>query len=46
MIFFFLIIAIIAASGESRSESWSAFRGFVMLGSLGLALIIAIVGIL
>jgi hypothetical protein len=46
MIFLFLIIAIIAALAESRSESWNSFLGFVMLGCLALALAIAIVGIL
>ena len=46
MTLFLLVVAILAASGESRSESWSAFRGFVMLACLALAFVIAIVGIL
>ena len=46
MILLFLVIAIIAASGESRSEGWYAFLGFVMLGCLGVAFIIGILSIL
>jgi len=46
MIFLFLAFAFIAASVESRSESWSVFLGFTMLACLALALVIAIVGIL
>jgi hypothetical protein len=46
MIFFLLLIAVVAMSVECRSEAWSAFYGFVMLISIALALLVGLLQLL